>query len=200
MSSLTLVEKRKLEKLFGMSTGYVLDFSNRTFAEFVVDSTGRDIDDAKYDYASGSKANRLRAFWTQEPDHVVGQLLNDLLEHCQLIPVDMRQGQDPEYSRLFEECHRIAQRLLQSSPVDALEARSQTLDRQPALPCGRKRGGGSEFGLGPLVWHLDVAEDVKGVCELLGGSGSIAVGQRHFAEGVSEPRHGLCCAERSRGL
>ena len=61
MADLSFIEKTKLEKLFQMGGGYVLDFSNRTLAEFVAESTGRDIYDAKYDHASGSKANRLRA-------------------------------------------------------------------------------------------------------------------------------------------
>lgn len=34
MSSLKDIEKRYFEKLFGMSSGYVLDFSNATFGEF----------------------------------------------------------------------------------------------------------------------------------------------------------------------
>jgi len=34
MSDLTSVEKLKLEKIFEMGGGYVLDFSNRTFQEF----------------------------------------------------------------------------------------------------------------------------------------------------------------------
>jgi len=55
MADLTFFEKNKLEKLFGMGGGYVLDFSNRTFQEFIADSTGRDIFDPKYEYASGSK-------------------------------------------------------------------------------------------------------------------------------------------------
>lgn len=38
MSDLTASEKRKLERLFGMGGRYVLDLSNRTFAEFVEDS------------------------------------------------------------------------------------------------------------------------------------------------------------------
>lgn len=41
MSDLTNMEKRKFEKLLGMSSGYVLDFSNRTFDDLVVDSTVR---------------------------------------------------------------------------------------------------------------------------------------------------------------
>ena len=82
MSDLTFIEKTKLEKLFAMGGGYVLDFSDRTFAEFVVESTGKEIYDAKYEYASGPKANRLRAFWKAEPNYLVGKLIFDLLEDC----------------------------------------------------------------------------------------------------------------------
>jgi hypothetical protein len=116
MSDLTSSEKRKLEKLFQMGSGYVLDFSNRTFAEFVEESSGRDIYDARYDYGSGSKANRLRAFWEQEPNHLAGKVLSDLLEHCRA------SVGEPERAQLFEECRRTAARLLQSAPVDALDA------------------------------------------------------------------------------
>ena len=56
MSNLTFTEKRKLEQLLGMKTGYVLDFSDRTFAEFVSEATGRNIFDERYNYASGSKS------------------------------------------------------------------------------------------------------------------------------------------------
>jgi len=99
-----------------MDGGYVLDFSNRTLTEFVAESTRRNIYDAKYDYASGSKANRLRAFWKLEPNHVVGKLTTDLLKYCR-----PRAG-DPERDRLSEECERIASRLLQSGAIDAIEA------------------------------------------------------------------------------
>jgi len=116
MSDLTFIEKTKLEKLFQMGGGYVLDFSNRTLTEFVAESAGREINDARYDYASGSKANRLRAFWTQEPNYLVGKLVHDLLEYCR--PA----AGDPERDRLFEECERIARRLQQAAPVEALEA------------------------------------------------------------------------------
>lgn len=114
MSDLNSIEKRKLEKLFQMGGGYVLDFSNRTLAEFVAESTGRDLYSEKYDYASGSKANRIRAFWAKEPNHVVGTLIKDLLEYCRPTGADV----DPQ----FQECERIAARMLQSAPVDALDA------------------------------------------------------------------------------
>jgi len=80
MSSLTASERRKLEKLLGMETGYVLGFSNREFAELILDATGRQIFTARYDYESGSKANRLRAFWQREEDRLVGKLMAAMLE------------------------------------------------------------------------------------------------------------------------
>lgn len=121
MSNLTFMEKRKLEKWFQMDSsnwrgqGYVLDFSNQTLAEFVADSTGRDIYDAKYNYASGSKANRLRAFWDQEPNRLVGKLITDLLEYSR--PT----AGDPARDSLFQECERIAARLVQSAKVERVE-------------------------------------------------------------------------------
>ena len=84
MSDLTSTEKRKLERLFGMRSGYVLDFSNRTFAEFVEEHTGQDIYDARYDYGSSdSKANRLRGFWAVESNHLVGKLIDALIGYGQ---------------------------------------------------------------------------------------------------------------------
>lgn len=79
MAELSFTDKNKLEKLFEMKSGYVLNFTDRTFEAFVKDSTGQDIFDSKYDYASGSKANRLRAFWSVESDHIAGKLIHDLL-------------------------------------------------------------------------------------------------------------------------
>jgi hypothetical protein len=56
MSNLTFLEKNKLEEYFGMSSGYVMNFSDRTFREFIFDSVGKGIYDQKYHRASGSKA------------------------------------------------------------------------------------------------------------------------------------------------
>jgi len=116
MSDLTFIEKSKLERQFGMGSGYVLNFSNRTFAEFVADSTGRDIDDAEYDYASGSKANRLRAFWAKEPNHVVGKLINDLLDYC------CADNSEAINEPLLQECRGISKRLLHGTPIEEIDA------------------------------------------------------------------------------
>lgn len=80
MSDLTFLERQKLEAVLGMASGYVLNFSDRTFRDFVHESTGLDIDEVKYRINGNSKAKRLRAFWQKEPNRVVGKLLGDLLD------------------------------------------------------------------------------------------------------------------------
>ena len=62
MADLKTLEKRQYEDLLGMSGGYVLDFTNRSFADLFRDSVGINIYDAKYSIRGDSKANRLRAF------------------------------------------------------------------------------------------------------------------------------------------
>ena len=63
MANLTYVDKLQLEKLFGMGGGYVLNFSDRTFQEFIFDSVGIDLYAAGMDAGGASKAKRLRYFW-----------------------------------------------------------------------------------------------------------------------------------------
>lgn len=83
MSDLTAIEKRKLERTLCMGDGYVLNFSNRTFAEFFLENFGIDIYHSKYNRASGSKANRMRAFWERESNYTVGRVLGLLFEEWQ---------------------------------------------------------------------------------------------------------------------
>ena len=84
MADLKFQEKRIIEEVFGMSSGYVLDFSDRTFSEFF-DDFQINIDDPKYNTNGGSKANRLRTFFTIEPDGVVRQILCALLDYAQIL-------------------------------------------------------------------------------------------------------------------
>lgn len=74
MSSLTFAEKHKLEKALNMN-GYVLDFSDRTFGDFVFDYTSLNIHDEKYQGDWTSKAKKLRSFWNIESDIIVWNLL-----------------------------------------------------------------------------------------------------------------------------
>ncbi len=111
MSSLTPIEKMLLENLLEMEGGYVLGFSNATFQDFVQDIVELNIGDPKYCYRSGSKANRLRAFWKLESDPIVGKLTAALLEHWQTEKLLRRTAIDTETQALFEKCNIIAMRL-----------------------------------------------------------------------------------------
>ena len=115
MADLTFMEKRKLELLLKMGDGYVLDFSNRTLAEFVADSVGRDIYAQAYDGQGSSKANRIRCFWKVESNQVVGKLVADLLAYCR------PSASNADDMKLFTECSAIASKLQGSSRVENVE-------------------------------------------------------------------------------
>ena len=51
-----------IDKVFGMEGGYVLNFLNRTFAEFFHEELGVDIYDDRWAARGNSKANRLRCY------------------------------------------------------------------------------------------------------------------------------------------
>lgn len=110
MSDLSFVEKSKLERVLNMGSGYVLEFSNRTFADFFADSVGVNIDDQKYSTSGSSKANRMRAFWVIEQNFIVGKVLSELLGLAKSQP-------KPPDESLLGECQRIADRLRQGAPV-----------------------------------------------------------------------------------
>ena len=103
-----------MEDLFDMGGGYVLDFVNRTFQEFVEWATKRDIDHPRYEAEGTSKANRLRCFWIVEDDRTVGRLVLALADHavghC---------GADPEKARKVRE---IGERLRKGTTPSDLAA------------------------------------------------------------------------------
>jgi hypothetical protein len=127
MSDLTSIEKLRLERFFGMGSGYVLDFSNRTFDEFIIDNTRLNIYADKYSYGSGSKANRLRAFWDKESNYLTGKLIGAVLEYWKTqCEINSREFDMNAYN----ECLKIADRLKQDLPIDNIEIlHAETEDR-----------------------------------------------------------------------
>lgn len=92
----------------------ILDFSSRTFQDFVADAVRRDIEDGRYNFGSCSKANRLRQFWKVEPNAVVGTLVKAMVDYAgTLRNVD---------EALVPVGRKIAARLLDSAPVQELDA------------------------------------------------------------------------------
>nr|WP_245217540.1 restriction endonuclease [Rheinheimera maricola] len=63
-----------------MGGGYVLNFSNRTFDDFFREVVGVNIYDQRFDNGSGSKAQRMRAFWDLATVAQLVMLLEGLVE------------------------------------------------------------------------------------------------------------------------
>lgn len=121
MADLTYIEKASIESFLGMKSGYVMDFTDRTFQEFIGESTGLDINCEKYHYSSNSKANRLRAFIKVESNYVFGRLLSAFCDYW----LSKAQTGEINYTNdenLYKECVRIAERLKQESIVEHIDA------------------------------------------------------------------------------
>lgn len=112
MSKLSTTDKMKFEKIFDMSGGYVLDFSNDSFYEFIYENVKIDIYDNKYAYIGSSKAKRLRAFWNLESDEIVGKLLIVMLERWETYNLlnDIKISDNDK--KIFEDCIQAANKLL----------------------------------------------------------------------------------------
>ena len=102
-----------------MSSGYVLDFTDRDFAIFFRQVAKVNIDDGKYKVWGNSKARRLRAFWEQEPDQVVGLVLKEMLAVWLHNSKDSNASQDKNYIS----AHKAVERILGIKPkADVSEA------------------------------------------------------------------------------
>lgn len=79
MSTLTVIDRRYLEKFLDMGSGYVLRYSDKSFGAFF-QRHSIDIHGPKYQKYGTSKANKLRAFWDIENDSVVGKVMSGMVD------------------------------------------------------------------------------------------------------------------------
>ncbi len=108
-----------------MGSGYVLNFSDRTFGEFVHEAVDIEIHSDEYSTHGSSKAKKLRAFWEVESDYLVGRLLNALIDYAQ----DTAHETTEEAKKLAERSRAIASRLLAGGPsLDDLKQKAKSLD------------------------------------------------------------------------
>lgn len=104
MAKMDFIEKDYFERLFGMGSGYVLDFTNRAFQEFVFDVMKIDIY-AKY--PGLSKAKILRNIIAEYDNVTVGKLLLELMRYMQA--KDLIADGD---KAVFKKCAEIGNRLI----------------------------------------------------------------------------------------
>ncbi len=108
MSSLSDVEKRYLERLLDMGSGYVLDFSDPTFGEFFRKYNVH-IHGPSYQNYGTSKAKKLRAFWDTASDPLVGRVLQEMLD---IYEADCDLNNKPRDEALLRRCRDIVDRML----------------------------------------------------------------------------------------
>ena len=102
MATLDFIERRKISQLLNKG-GYVLDFTNATYGQFVCEKTGSDL----YSKYGLSKGKNLEAIMTNERDSIAGKLLIEMLRYMQAIGCV-----DDDNRALFDECAQLGNRLI----------------------------------------------------------------------------------------
>jgi hypothetical protein len=93
MDQVRPVELKLVDELFGMNSGYVLDFSNSTFADFFQREVGVDIYDEAYAIYGSSKGKHLRAFLTVSQPRAIAKALAALWEYRELSRIGAGQAE-----------------------------------------------------------------------------------------------------------
>lgn len=124
MANLTYREKSVLEELFGMDSGYVMNFSNGSFSRFIGDVINIDVYDGPGYEEYASKANKLRQIWNNEPDNVVGTLIEALLSYFE--DMKLRGNKLTDYERKkIEEMRLVTARLKGNAPRIELPSKKE---------------------------------------------------------------------------
>lgn len=131
MSSLTDIEKRYLEKILGMQSGWVLDYSDATFGA-LFSRHKIDIHSQKYQTYGTSKAKKMRAFWEQESDGLVGRVLSEMLAtYVATCELDDRK---PDHAILDKSQIAVARLSGDSEPVKSEDTVDLFLHQEFAIP------------------------------------------------------------------
>lgn len=128
MSNIRSIDMMFLDDLFEMGSGYVLNFSDRTFAQFFAEELNIDIDDPVYARNGTSKAKRLRCFLQTFDKATVVCTLNALWEYREALRQRSDQDESIEnaHGRLLTLINRLEGRASQAptsnpSPIPAFD-------------------------------------------------------------------------------
>jgi Abortive infection C-terminus len=114
----------------GQGAGYVLDFSDRTFAAYFDDEFGIDIDHERYRANGSSKGKRLRTFLAVEDGNTAARVLRSLWDHRAAILARRGSEDTPGLGdQYFEVVHRL-QGDVSIASTDAIDkfTQNETLD------------------------------------------------------------------------
>lgn len=114
-----------------MTSGYVLDYSDASFGAFF-DKHRIEIHGSRYRTYGTSKAKKMRAFWDQENDAIVGRVLSEMLDfyvaNCEI--------NDGKINKpILEKCRATVDRLLGKNEKNASsQTESGFLDSEFTIP------------------------------------------------------------------
>jgi len=107
-----------------MGSGYVLNFTDRTFSDFFAEYNV-DIDAERFKTGGTSKAKRMRTFWELSDNFLVGKTVLGLIAYA-----TEEECFGDSSPLLIDDCKRIAQRLQADQPVIELDALSANVDEK----------------------------------------------------------------------
>lgn len=114
MPNIRSLDMMVIDDLFEMGSGYVLNFSDRTFAQFFAEELNIDIDDPAYARTGTSKAKRLRCFLQTVDKPTVARTLNALWEYREVLR--QRAGREEKIINAHGQLLAIINRLSAGSP------------------------------------------------------------------------------------
>lgn len=131
MSTLTEVDKRYLEKILGMESGYLLDYNDMTFGQFF-NRHRVNIHGTKYQTYGTSKAKKMRAFWESEADALVGKVLSEMLD---VYEANCKLNNKKIDTAVLQESRKITARLLgKPQPAPSSKTGDDFLNREFTIP------------------------------------------------------------------
>lgn len=123
MSSLRSVDLSLIDEVLrGGEKGYILDFSNRTFADFFIRELDIDIYAPEYAKDGTSKGKRLRCFLDQVDNSTAGRTLRVLWEHREAIRASGQPDSFPRATGQFASLIADLEGNAPSKPVNVVHA------------------------------------------------------------------------------
>lgn len=141
MADLSTVDMKLIDSLYGMYGGYVLGFSNKTFASFFSRDVGIDIYDAAYAVHGESKGKRLWGFLERGQPVVVAKALSALWEIREI--ERMERGEEDKVPQARQRLSALLTKL-GSAPLPA-DPSAASGPRQQPIPSGPSHGALSEL-------------------------------------------------------
>ena len=114
MANIRSIDMIVIDDLFEMGSGYVLNFSDRTFAQFFAEELNVDIDDPAYARNGTSKARRLRCFLQTVDKPTVARTLCALWEYREALR--QRTGSEERINNAHGQLVAIINRINASAP------------------------------------------------------------------------------------